>query len=69
MGYSIRTDRFRYTEWRDFQTGSLQATELYDHADDPLEMTNRAQQPEHAATVTDLASALDQLVTRRESTP
>ena len=25
MGYSIRTDRFRYTEWRDYKSGVLGA--------------------------------------------
>ncbi|MGY8696088.1 MAG: sulfatase, partial [Verrucomicrobiia bacterium] len=29
MGYSIRTDRFRYTEWRDFESGTVLARELY----------------------------------------
>ncbi len=31
MGYSIRSKRFRYTEWRDFESGEVQARELYDH--------------------------------------
>jgi iduronate 2-sulfatase len=40
MGYSVRTDRMRYTEWRDWKTGAVLATELYDHRADPAEMTN-----------------------------
>jgi len=28
MGYSIRTDRFRYTEWRDWKSGATAAREL-----------------------------------------
>ena len=28
MGYSIRTERYRYTEWREFQIGVVQAREL-----------------------------------------
>jgi len=40
MGYSIRTPRFRYTEWRDYEDGSVIATELYDHENDPQEMKN-----------------------------
>jgi len=40
MGYSIRTDRFRYTEWQDFATGEVQAKELYDHDVDPQESSN-----------------------------
>ncbi len=31
MGYSMRTDRYRYIEWRDFATGELKDQELYDH--------------------------------------
>lgn len=42
MGYSVRTDKARYTEWRDWETGKLLAAELYDHAGDPHEMTNLA---------------------------
>lgn len=42
MGYSIRTDRFRYTEWRDVETGIPRARELYDHQGDPGETANVA---------------------------
>ena len=40
MGYSIRTNRYRYTEWRDFKTFQIIATEVYDHSTDPLETNN-----------------------------
>jgi len=40
MGRSVRTARYRYTEWRDFKTGQLVASELYDHDADPLETVN-----------------------------
>jgi iduronate 2-sulfatase len=40
MGYSIRTGRYRYTEWREFQTHHIIARELYDHQLDPLETKN-----------------------------
>ena len=40
MGYSIRTSRYRYTEWRDFRTLNVVATELYDHHSDPRETNN-----------------------------
>jgi arylsulfatase A-like enzyme len=40
MGYSIRANRFRYTEWRDFQSGQVRARELYDHQHDPAETVN-----------------------------
>lgn len=48
MGYSIRTDRHRYTEWRDWSTGAIVARELYDHATDPDETRNAAHDPASA---------------------
>jgi arylsulfatase A-like enzyme len=37
-GHSIRTERYRYTEWG----GGLYGAELYDHENDPEELTNLA---------------------------
>ncbi len=48
MGYSIRMDRVRYTEWRDWKTGAVVARELYDHAHDTAEMQNVIDRPELA---------------------
>lgn len=31
MGYSMRTDEYRYTKWIDFKTKETVATELYNH--------------------------------------
>lgn len=42
MGYSMRTDRYRYTEWQDRKTGKVAACELYDHQVDPAENENVA---------------------------
>jgi arylsulfatase A-like enzyme len=52
LGRSLRSPRFRYTEWPD---GSR---ELYDHDADPGEHTNLAGLPEHAATIAKLERAL-----------
>ena len=60
MGYSIRTQRFRYTEWRDFKTAKVQARELYDHDNDPLETVNIAAHPDHSETIVKLAKQLEQ---------
>ncbi len=59
MGYSIRTDRYRFTEWIvPGREDEWQAWELYDHETDPQENENLANLPEHAATVTALRKML-----------
>jgi iduronate 2-sulfatase len=42
MGYSARTDRVRYTEWREWKTGKVIGRELYDQSADPRELRNLA---------------------------
>lgn len=42
MGYSMRTDQYRYIEWRDFSTGEMAEQELYDHNVSEIETTNIA---------------------------
>lgn len=58
FGYSIRTQRYRYTEWDAGRAGR----ELYDHETDPRELTNLAEHPGHATTVTELTALLKQAV-------
>jgi arylsulfatase A-like enzyme len=58
FGYSLRTQRYRYTEWDQGNAGR----ELYDHQSDPQELTNLADQPEHLETRTALAAMLEKAV-------
>jgi iduronate 2-sulfatase len=55
MGYSMRTDRYRFTVWvaRDDHT-RIDAVELYDHQTDPQENTNIARLPANAGLVESL---------------
>ncbi len=54
VGRSVRTERFRYTEWNGGESG----IELYDHDKDPKELTNLAKDPAYAAFVTELKATL-----------
>ncbi|MHC4354255.1 MAG: sulfatase-like hydrolase/transferase, partial [Planctomycetota bacterium] len=53
-GYSVRTDRWRYTEWDHGRQGA----ELYDHDNDPGEYYNVVGKPEHARTIEKLRKML-----------
>jgi uncharacterized sulfatase len=55
MGRTVRTDRWRFTQWGD---GDDAPTELYDHQNDPNEWTNLAADPKHAATVAEMKRLL-----------
>lgn len=54
FGYSLKTSRWRYTEWADGDEGR----ELYDHEADPTEQTNLAAAPEFQATIAELSAML-----------
>ena len=40
MGYSIRTDRYRYTQWTEFKSGAVLAEEFYDYTENEWEKEN-----------------------------
>lgn len=54
FGRSVRTERWRYTEWDEGKAG----VELYDHQTDPDEFTNLSAKPEHSGTAKELAALL-----------
>lgn len=54
MGRSVRTERYRYTEWDEGNQG----LELYDHVHDPHEFINLAREAKYAETV----AAMQQLL-------
>jgi uncharacterized sulfatase len=54
IGRTVRTERWRYTEWDEGRRGAA----LYDHDADPHEMRNLATDPKHAATVAQMRKLL-----------
>jgi arylsulfatase A-like enzyme len=55
MGYSMRTERYRYTRWVDRKDPArVDSVELYDHQSDPRENVNLAGNPAHAALLKQL---------------
>jgi iduronate 2-sulfatase len=55
MGYSIRNERWRLTQWRERYGSKIIATELYDEQNDPAETVNLADKPEHQPVVAALS--------------
>jgi iduronate 2-sulfatase len=61
MGYSLRTERYRYTEW----DGGKEGLELYDYQKDPAEMKNLAKEESTAKLRANLASRLHAVMQAR----
>jgi len=57
-GYSLRTERWRYTEWRLIADGQVVARELYDYDNDPQETRNVAKDEANAAVLKKLQARL-----------
>ena len=58
MGYTMRTDRYRYTEWQDFLTGAVLSKELYDHSRSQAEIESVAEDDRYAKAVAALSDRL-----------
>ena len=65
-GYSLRSERYRYTEWG---PNGRDGNELYDHESDPTEMRNLANDPAHAFLVKKLSSRLHQRIAKAGEPP
>ena len=50
QGYSVRTERWRFTEWQNGEKGM----ELYDHDTDPQELKNLANDSAYGSVITEL---------------
>jgi arylsulfatase A-like enzyme len=70
MGWTLRTPRYRYIEWRKAKldgenpvfSGEVLATELYDYDKDPLERENVADQPAYAKVLQEHQTLFDRLL-------
>lgn len=63
MGYSLRTPRFRYTQWDGGQLGS----ELYDHDNDPEELVNVVDIAAYQTELPKLKQQLAEAISRAKS--
>lgn len=79
MGYSLRTSRYRYTEWHEndylnkplsYKKEQIVAVELYDYQEDPNETRNLADEKSYREVVAELEGKLkSHLVERFEKLP
>ncbi|GAI43014.1 unnamed protein product, partial [marine sediment metagenome] len=63
MGYSVRTDKWRYTAWYNVHTGSFEYPELYSLQGSAILYENVAENPKYA----DIESSLNYLVQEYEA--
>ena len=65
MGYSVRTERWRYTEW----DGGRLGRELYDHDADPQEWNNLANDPQFSKPMAALKKLLPPVPLKSDAPP
>jgi arylsulfatase A-like enzyme len=54
IGYAMKTDRYRYVEWKHTKSGEVKARELYDHQVDPQENMNVIHDSKYADAMKEL---------------
>ena len=59
IGYSMRNERWRYTEWIKASSKKIVYRELFDHAETQLAPRNLASDPEKAELIAKLSKQLD----------
>jgi hypothetical protein len=64
MGYSLRTERYRYTFWNESEEGE----ELYDYQAEPRELKNLANDPASAGLKRGFKAELIKICTARGMT-
>lgn len=69
MGYSMRTDRYRYIEWLNRKNNEVAARELYDHRADDQENTNIANDPKNKELVGELSRQLWKALPKPQTLP
>jgi iduronate 2-sulfatase len=78
MGYYVRTEKYRYTEWHgnnfrtnnDYDEANIVGIELYDYEKDPNESKNYAEDPAYATAAKMLKTLLvNELKTSRKNDP
>lgn len=67
MGYTIRTERYRYTEWikdwrtfQPFDSSRVRGRELYDYQKDPAETMNQVDNPEYKKVLEEMQRHMHQ---------
>lgn len=65
MGYTLRTDQYRYTKWVKTSDGSHYSAELYDYETDPLETVSQISNPDYL----EVSRKLDSIVQSRIRIP
>ncbi len=63
-GYGLRTERFRYTEWKQTAGAATDYSMLYDLEKDPQEITNLINDPEYAKIKKDLSKKLNEALAK-----